>query len=182
MNVLPKRIDLVKLEKPGSVGAEIGVWKGYFSVELLELPLKKLYLIDAWVKQECYNDPLSNDDHEANLAETRQNISGHMPGGRVEILRGLSTVVACEGKMLPLDWAYIDGDHSYAACLADLHAWSKRLKAGGVLLGHDYTLNASAQKWNFGVIPAVTDFCAKEGWKISHLTDEDFASYRLVKL
>lgn len=36
------------------------------------------------------------------------------------------------------DFIFIDADHSYKACLADIRNWSPKLKSGGVLAGHDY--------------------------------------------
>jgi hypothetical protein len=181
MKIVPKRIDLIRQRPPGSIGAEIGVWRGYFSVEILQhTRVRKLYLVDAWKPQPSYNDPLTDTDHEANLAETKHHLRGMH--GRWEIVRGTSTEVAANDKTIPpLDWAYIDADHSYEACLADLKAWEKRLKPTGVLMGHDYTNNNQAQKWNFGVIPAVTDFCKEHGWRLEYLSDEDFASYSLIR-
>jgi predicted O-methyltransferase YrrM len=38
----------------------------------------------------------------------------------------------------PLDFLFIDGDHSYANVLGDYEAWSPKLKPGGVLAFHDY--------------------------------------------
>ncbi len=38
-----------------------------------------------------------------------------------------------------VDLVMIDGDHSEQACADDIAWWSKRVKTGGVLAGHDYT-------------------------------------------
>jgi predicted O-methyltransferase YrrM len=181
MKMLPKRIDLFIQLKPGAIGAEIGVWRGYLSVEIMQRSrVRKLYLVDAWKPQPSYNDPLTDTDHEANLAETKHHLRGFQ--GRWEIVRGTSVEVAANDKTIPpLDFCYVDADHSYEACLADLKAWEKRLKPTGVLMGHDYTNNDQAKKWNFGVIPAVNDFCRDHGWKITYLTNEDFASYQLER-
>lgn len=180
MTILPKRIDLIKMQPPGSVGVEVGVWRGYFSSEILnETKVGHLYLVDAWVPQPGYNDPLTHTDHEANLAETKHHLRGHP--GRWTIVRGTSVGVTSEwyAKFGPMDWAYIDADHRREMCLADLRAWAPLIKPDGVLMGHDYTNNDQAKKWNFGVIEAVTEFCETDGWRLTHLTDEDFASYCL---
>jgi hypothetical protein len=183
MITVPTRIDLIKMQRPNSVGAEIGVWKGYFSIEILNhTRVKKLYLVDAWKPQPSYNDPLTDTDHEKNLSECKRHIRGHLPSGRVVIVRGESVHVAKFDRTIPpLDWVYIDADHSFEACYADLFAWSFRLGPEGVLLGHDYTNNEQAQKWNFGVIPAVKKFCEDFGWVHTHITAEDFASYCLQR-
>lgn len=38
----------------------------------------------------------------------------------------------------PVDMVFIDGDHSYDGCMADILAWVPNLKAGGILAVHDY--------------------------------------------
>lgn len=184
MITLPARIDLMKLLPPGSTVAEVGCWKAYFATEVLNnCPnIRQLFCVDSWTKQLGYHDPLSDADHEANLREAKRHLRGHLPSGRAVIVRGSSLDVAANDKTIPpLTAAYIDADHSFEACFNDLVAWSKRLKPGGWLMGHDFTNNSQAQKWNFGVIPAVEKFCAEHGWKMTHITNEDFASYVLQK-
>jgi hypothetical protein len=62
-----------------------------------------------------------------------------------------------------LDLVFIDGDHSYDACKADILAWGPKLKAGGILSGHDYQLpywpvGATRQNEGFpGVVRAVDE-------------------------
>lgn len=38
----------------------------------------------------------------------------------------------------PVDMLYIDGDHSYEACRADVDVWLPWLKSGGIVAFHDY--------------------------------------------
>lgn len=37
-----------------------------------------------------------------------------------------------------LDLIFIDGEHSYAGCVADITAWMPHLKPGGIIAVHDY--------------------------------------------
>ena len=41
-----------------------------------------------------------------------------------------------------LDLVYVDGDHRYEAVLADLKGWLPKLRAGGVMAGHDWSMAA----------------------------------------
>ena len=41
-----------------------------------------------------------------------------------------------------LDLVYVDGDHRYEAVLADLKGWLPKLRAGGVMAGHDWSFQA----------------------------------------
>jgi len=44
--------------------------------------------------------------------------------------------------MLEIDLLFIDGDHSYEGCLADLKCWYSRVKPGAKIVLHDYTETA----------------------------------------
>lgn len=185
MHIVPTRIDLIKMLPAGSVIAEIGCHKAHFAIQILnECPnIAKLICVDRWKKATNYVDPLSDEDHEENFRMAKHHCRGHAPGGRIQFVRGDSLHVAENDRTIPpLTAVYVDADHSFEACYADLVAWSKRLSPGGVLLGHDFTNCAQAQKWNFGVIPAVNKFCVDHGWLHTHLSDEEFASFRLERI
>lgn len=57
---------------------------------------------------------------------------------------------------LPLDLVFIDGDHSFEGCMADLITWVPKVKKGGMILLHD------ADTASFpGVQLAIREFCGK---------------------
>jgi hypothetical protein len=39
---------------------------------------------------------------------------------------------------------YIDAEHEYTACFNDCEMWYKKLKKGGILCGHDFTLTTES--------------------------------------
>lgn len=171
MKFLPTRIDLIKLLPSGSVGAEIGVWRGYFSSEILGCHnVGKLYSIDNW-------GPYLNEDQRANEQEARGNLKRF--GGRSAVVKTHSLKAVSE--VPDLDFVFIDGYHTYEACTADLEAWAKKIKPNGCIMGHDYTDRPEARAMNFGVIRAVDDFCENKGWEMIYLTQDDWPSYMLVR-
>ena len=178
---IEKRIDLIKNLPSGTVGAEIGVQKGYFSIEILnEASVGKLFLVDAWKRQgESYIDDLTVGDPEDNLRQTKRHIAGHLPGGRVQIIQGMSVEVALNWKGPMLDWVYIDADHSYSACYSDLVAWGRLVKPDGRIMGHDYV--GGNHGVIYGVIGAVTDFCDRFGWELDAITQDDGPSFSMKK-
>jgi hypothetical protein len=186
MEKLPTRIDLIKRLPAGALVAEVGVWRGYFSSEILNhTSVGKLFLVDAWKRQVWSKHEQQSDiQHEKDLAECKHHIRGHLASGRVQIVRGTSAEVALHDRTIPpLDAVFIDACHEYDFVTEDLINWSKRLKPDGVLMGHDFTdTHPNAIKWGFGVVPAVKDFCAKYGWEIVTTTEEDFPSYELRRL
>ena len=55
-------------------------------------------------------------------------------------LAAAATLVAKRGTV---DLIFIDGDHSYEACKADIAAWAQIVKPGGVIAFHDFGSRAS---------------------------------------
>ncbi len=50
-----------------------------------------------------------------------------------------------------IDFVFIDGDHSYEKCKADIIAWKPKMKKGAIMAGHDYGRKC------FGVTEAVAE-------------------------
>lgn len=61
---------------------------------------------------------------------------------------------------LPLDLVFIDGDHSFEGCRADLETWWPHVKNGGMILVHD----ADTESFP-GVKLAIHEFCGKNALK-----------------
>ena len=65
-----------------------------------------------------------------------------------------------------LDWAYIDGDHSYEGASKDLTAAHRALKPGGLLTANDYTNWCALAVAPYGVARAVNEFVIQEGYSV----------------
>lgn len=131
----------------GKRGAEIGVWKGHFSANLLErLRPEKLYLIDPWVIQASedydgawyHSDRMTQSDMDAVHASVCQRFADAISRGQIEVCRKQSVESAADFEDESLDWVYIDGDHRYDAVLADLEAWYRVVKPGGMIAVDDF--------------------------------------------
>jgi predicted O-methyltransferase YrrM len=57
---------------------------------------------------------------------------------RMLVLRAPSVQVARMFDPGSVDFVFVDGSHAYADVCADLDAWWPKIRAGGVLAGHDY--------------------------------------------
>jgi uncharacterized Rossmann fold enzyme len=149
---------LKDIENP--VGAEIGVFAGDLSRLLLYRPDLTLYLVDSWTSEHAERYAQSGDFH-AQLSQEHQDRFFQMTrqvvefaGPRAKILRQDSQEAA---KAIPdrsLDFVFIDADHSYEGCKADIEAWLPKIKPGGFISGHDYE-NTEFPK--FGVKRAVDE-------------------------
>jgi hypothetical protein len=160
--VLLDREELLGHLPKGSIVAEIGVNKGEFSQQIIDVcEPEKLHLIDAW-HSERYHEGL------ALLVEKKftQQISSDL----VEINRGLSTDVVDSFPSDYLDWIYIDTVHDYDTTKIELEKYSKKMKNGGIIAGHDYSMGNWVKGYKYGVIEAVHEFCVNNHWELIFLT------------
>ena len=153
------RYALLSLFKKGSVGCEIGVWKGRFTRTVLTvLQPSILYLIDPYIaQQDAGTGEQSGHNTQADLnrifAETLQKIKHVTPSNtQIKFIRKKSTDADADIPDGSLDWMYIDGDHSYAGCSADLQLATKKVRRGGWIICDDYRPSC-------GVVQAVQEAC-----------------------
>ena len=151
----------------GAVCAEIGTWRGDFAAQILSSarPLK-LHLIDPWQhrEEETYERAMfggSARDGQQEMEAIYQGVLDrfrvNIDRGQVELHRSRSLEAAATFPDGALDWAYIDGDHTYEAVKADLEAYYRTVKPGGFLAGDDY---GEPGWWEDGVTRAVDEFAA----------------------
>lgn len=134
-----KRWDVIAglVRREGLVrGAEIGVKSGRFFSELCRLcPGVTLIGIDLWAPSDAYAD--WPDSHHRIHYEKAIRAADRL-GGRVCLIRGDSLDAASTVEPGSLDFVFIDADHSYEGCRADIEAWLPALRPGGWMTGHDY--------------------------------------------
>jgi uncharacterized Rossmann fold enzyme len=145
---------------PNPVGAEIGVFAGEMSQKLLSRPDVTLYLVDSWTANHDPRYAASGDFHagltqreQDHFCEAARRIVS-FAGPRAKIIRKPSMEAARDIPDGSLDFVFIDADHSYEGCKADIEAWLPKVRKGGFISGHDYE-NTDFPK--FGVTQAVTE-------------------------
>jgi len=153
-----KRFPLKKIKK-NAVCAEVGVWKGDFSLEILEQNPSELHLIDPWVHQEHGWVKWAKGQKVINAYETVQ--SKFKTHKNVFIHKKNSKDMFFEKGYF--DWVYIDADHSYDSVVEDLKHWYPQVKKGGFLCGDDY---GWSHKLTAGPKPAVDEFVKSHNLKL----------------
>lgn len=63
---------------------------------------------------------------------------GFTPRSEPVVSDSLAAAQTLEAKRGQIDFIFIDGDHSYDACKADIAAWTPFVKRGGVIAFHDF--------------------------------------------
>lgn len=137
-------------------GAEIGVSKGRFTTFLCaSMHDMKMLCVDLWAPQPDNlgegQETYATWDHEQSFREFK-NIRDSWFGDRVTIWRRHSVQAAENVEDGSLDFVFIDADHSYKGCKADIEAWAPKVRVGGMVSGHDF----HTTKWP-GVVRAVNE-------------------------
>jgi hypothetical protein len=145
----------------GAVCAEIGVWKGDFSKEILKKNPSKLFLVDPWKSITNFPDRWHAAPQDEMDSIYDGVASAFSSDDRVQIIRKLSDDAASDIEDGSLDWIYVDGDHSYEFVKSDLENWWPKLKSGGTLCGDDYQEGQyQVESLDFGIVKAVDEFRA----------------------
>lgn len=116
-------------------GAEIGVASGGYSRKLCQAnPQMKLYGIDPWEEYDNYSDypaEALNSFYE----QVKKTLALYP---NYEIIKELSMEAVKRFEDNSLDFVYIDGNHEDPYVTQDITEWSKKVKSGGIVSGHDY--------------------------------------------
>ena len=106
-------------------GVEVGVKEGWNALQILQDFTGHLYLVDIWENTDDF-------DHCKELLKDYSD--------RVTYIRTNSIEASELFRDNDLDFVYIDADHSYQAVKADFKAYYPKVRPGGIISGHDYSL------------------------------------------
>lgn len=125
-------------------GAEIGVNKGWYSRYLCSIPGLKLYCIDPWLS---YPDYVENHHDQNGMDGAYLIAKRRMKGYNCELIRKTSLEAVKDVADNSLDFVFIDGNHSFEFVVDDISAWSKKVRPGGIVAGHDYWNSINERPW-----------------------------------
>lgn len=122
-------------------GVEVGVERGAYSEVLCrEIPGVQLFCVDAWKAHRGYRDHVNQQKLDGFYIETQDRLR---PFKSATLIRQFSVEAAKAFQDESLDFVYIDAAHDLPSVIADLAAWSKKVRPGGIIAGHDY----ARHKW-----------------------------------
>jgi hypothetical protein len=117
-------------------GAEIGVWEGAFAEKICRQNSNlSLTCVDPWRIQPDYKEG-KNDS--ARMEDAYHTATARLAPYHCTFLRMTSAEAAERVEDGSLDFVYIDGNHLFEHVMRDLQLWSKKVRRGGVVAGHDY--------------------------------------------
>ncbi|MEO5960917.1 MAG: class I SAM-dependent methyltransferase [Opitutaceae bacterium] len=129
---------------------EVGSWMGAstcFIAGGLKGTRAKIFAVDNFAGlSTCGEDAAWYERHfrklgaKSTLEIFRANFAALGFASRAEpvVSDSLAAAKALEGKRGTIDFVFIDGDHSYEACKADIAAWAPFVKRGGTIAFHDF--------------------------------------------
>jgi len=117
------------------VGAEIGVLTGDFTEKFCRAGLK-MYAIDPWMGFSGQGRHQNEQSVQDGYYEQAKKVL--IPFKNCTIIRKTSMEALADFKNESLDFCYIDGDHDFRHTAEDIYEWTKKVKLGGVVSGHDY--------------------------------------------
>ena len=125
--------------------AEIGVEKGMTVTYLMkhDQAIREYYAVDPWhVPGKSKESNKVLESYYDNLESWSRNEPVLQRHGRraVHILRQSSEEAAGQIDTDYLDVVFIDADHAFESVRRDIQVWKRRLRPGGILAGHDFSL------------------------------------------
>jgi len=146
-------------------GAEVGVQRGHHAKTLFRnIKGLKLICVDPWT---AYNRV--SQERVDNIFESCKT---RLKRFDVEYMKMTSMDAV---KLIPdrsLDFVYIDGLHEFDSVMRDLICWSRKVRFGGIVAGHDYYIF-----YQGGIVPAVNAYTRAHNINDWYITTGDSDGY-----
>jgi hypothetical protein len=154
------------------VGVEIGVYKGAFTEQFCRAGLR-MYAVDPWLAYSDYEvtyvtKPVNFQDRQDFLYEHTKRVLAPYD---CTIIRETSMCAVQLIANESIDFVYIDGHHGFKYVAEDIWEWSKKVRKGGVISGHDYGTNHRPPLDPYTlhvkhVVDAYTSACGIKNWYV----------------
>jgi predicted O-methyltransferase YrrM len=129
---------LVELHRP-VVCVELGTWLGASAIPVA-LAIRRwggtLTCVDTWAGDVSFH-PERRAMTPWMLVSCARNLVEAGVGADVRLIPATTRAAAASWTQ-PIDYLYIDADHTYDGVRADLEAWAPFVVRGGIILGDDY--------------------------------------------
>lgn len=136
-------------------GVEVGVAKGKYSEIIVQAnPQMKVYGVDIWKAYKDYKHYIDDESFNKLYEEAKNRLDKY---SNYEIIRESSMDAAKRFGDNELDFVYLDANHVDPYISQDIVEWSKKIRSGGIISGHDYVRPSKSRR---------NVFDAEERWDI----------------
>jgi len=158
-------------------GVEIGTYKGKYAECLTrEMPGLDLTCVDAWTAYKGYQDYETTDLEQTAYADAQ----ARADRCGFKLMKAWSLDAVKEFANESLDFVFIDGNHDFRHVVDDVDEWSKKVRKGGIVSGHDFFINHHKR---FGVREAIPAWCEANQIKpLFAVTHDHCPSWFYVKI
>ena len=129
------------------------------------IPELNLFLVEPYKDHPSNKRNWGQDIHNRFKKQAHARFNGY----NVTWLEGFSEEVSGQVPDGSLDFVYIDGEHTYDFVMIDIILWSRKIRPGGIVSGHDYEYHKPRQP---KVGRAVNDYAAAYGLGPIYMTDK----------
>lgn len=161
-------------------GVEVGVADGRFSLTLCQkIPGLMLACVDPWSPYSGNRRGGGEEQHDRNYLMAMERLFPYT--AKFYKMKSMEAVKFFKDESL--DFVYIDGNHDFEYVLEDIDEWSKKVRKGGIVSGHDYY-----EFNNSGVIQAVKLYASERNVEVNvigemkkHSNDDFNPSWYFIK-
>ncbi len=168
------RDELAKLFS--GVGVEVGTEQGEYA-EVMARYATVLYCVDAWKAHKGYRDHTRQSKLDRFYEITNNRLKDF---NNIWLMRDFSMNAVKKFPDNWLDFVYIDANHDYEHVTEDIIEWTKKVKPGGIVSGHDYTKRKGQDKY-YDVVRAVNDYVDKYEKELTIWHGDSPASWSFIK-
>lgn len=135
----PKILELIEHYRP-KVCVELGTWQGASAIPVARTIARwggTLTCVDTWAGELDADGGSVAGKRPIMLMGCAREIVDAGVGANVRLIPAM-TMDAAKFWSAPIDFLYVDADHSYMGVWWDLVAWVPHVKPGGLIIGDDY--------------------------------------------
>ena len=126
------------------IGVEVGVAAGEYSEIICRAnPQMKVYGVDPWEAYTDYKHYVKKDAFNKLYGAAKKRLAQY---SNYEFIKDLSINALKKFKDTSLDFVYIDANHEDPYISEDIAEWSKKIRPGGIVAGHDYIKAGKARR------------------------------------
>jgi len=134
-------------------GVEVGVAQGNHARVICEnIPGVALGLVDVWGTYDGYRE------YTDRIDKYYQKAIEQLEQYQCSFIRKFSMDAVKDFQDNSLDFVYIDGAHDFKNVAMDVCEWSKKVRVGGIVFGHDFK-RATNPKYPVDVKDVIPGFC-----------------------
>ena len=96
----------------------------------------KIYGVDPWLSYRDYFVDQEFSDRQSTIFEAAKEATKKY--SNIELIQKKSMDALADFEDESIDFVYIDGHHGFKYVTEDIYGWSRKVKKGGWIIGHDY--------------------------------------------